>query len=76
MRLLSHGISQHGNEVESLFMQRISVMETNCAIQWIVIHLVDNVIHLLNNWGVESQEFYGNTVINMFIHGRLSFKLK
>ena len=29
----------------------ISVRETNCAIQWIVIYPVDSVIHLLNNWG-------------------------
>ena len=24
-----------------------------CAIQWIVIYLVDSVIHLLNNWGLK-----------------------
>ena len=27
-----------------------SVRETNCGIQWIVIYLVDSVVHLLNNW--------------------------
>ena len=32
-------------------IQRISVREANCAIQWIVIYPVDNVIHLLYNWG-------------------------
>ena len=28
----------------------ISVRETNCVIQWIVIYQVDNTIHLLRNW--------------------------
>ena len=32
-------------------IQRISIRETNCAIQWIVIYPVDSVIHLLYNWG-------------------------
>ena len=31
-----------------------SVRETNCAIQWIVIYLVDSVIHLVYNWGLMS----------------------
>ena len=30
-----------------------SVRETNCAIQWIVIYLVDSVVYLLNNWGLK-----------------------
>ena len=30
----------------------ISIRETNCAIQWIVIYPVDSVIHLLNNWAL------------------------
>ena len=30
---------------------RISIRETNCAIQWIVIYPMDSVIHHLNNWG-------------------------
>ena len=29
----------------------MSVSETNCTIQWIVIYPVDRVIHHLNNWG-------------------------
>ena len=31
-------------------IQRISVRETNCVIQWIVIYPVDSAIHLLNYW--------------------------
>ena len=31
-------------------IQRISIRETNCAIQWIEIYPVDSLIHLLNNW--------------------------
>ena len=30
-------------------IQRISIRETNCAIQWIEIYPVDSLIHLLNN---------------------------
>ena len=33
-------------------IQRISVRETNCPIQSIVIYPVDSVIHLLKNWGL------------------------
>jgi len=33
--------------------QGISVRETNCAIQWIVIYPVDSIIHVLNNWDLE-----------------------
>ena len=32
-------------------IQRISVRETNCVLQWIVIYPMDCVIHLSNNWG-------------------------
>ena len=32
-------------------IQRISIRETNCAIQRIEIYPVDSLIHLLNNWG-------------------------
>ena len=32
-------------------IQRTSVRETNCAMQWIVIFSMDCVSHLLNNWG-------------------------
>ena len=32
---------------------RISVSETECAIPWIVIYPVDNVIHILNKWGLD-----------------------
>ena len=31
-------------------IQWISVSETNCVIQWIVIYPVDNTIHHLRNW--------------------------
>ena len=31
-------------------IQCISIRETNCAIHWIGIYLVDSAIHLLNNW--------------------------
>ena len=31
-------------------IHRISIRETNCAIQWIVIYPVDCAIHLLGNW--------------------------
>ena len=34
-------------------IQRISIRETNCAIQWIEIYPVDSLIHLLNNWGLD-----------------------
>ena len=29
----------------------MSITETNCAIQWIVIYPVDSTIHFLNDWG-------------------------
>ena len=33
-------------------LQRRSIWETNCTIQWIEIYPAsDNAIHLLNNWG-------------------------
>ena len=32
-------------------MQRISISETNCAIQWIEIYPTDRGIHHFNNWG-------------------------
>ena len=32
-------------------IQRTSVRETNCVLQWVVIYSMDCVIHLLNNWG-------------------------
>ena len=45
------------------YLVDISHSETNyCCIQWIVIYLVDSVIHLLNNWG---QMFKPN--INTFV---------
>ena len=31
-------------------IQRISIREINCVVQWIVIDPVDGTIHLLNNW--------------------------
>ena len=33
-----------------LMAKWISVRETNCVIQWIVIYPVNNTIHLLRNW--------------------------
>ena len=35
-------------------IQRISIEETNCATHWIEIYPVDSVIHLLNNWILNS----------------------
>ena len=29
----------------------MSVKETNCTIHWIVIYLVESIIHRLANWG-------------------------
>ena len=35
-------------------IQRISIRETNCVIQWIVIcYPVDSAIQRLNNWGLD-----------------------
>ena len=34
-------------------IHRISIRETNCAIQWIVIYPVDCTIHLLGNWHLQ-----------------------
>ena len=31
-------------------IQRISIREINCVVQWIVIYPVDGTIYLLNNW--------------------------
>ena len=31
-------------------IQRISIREINCVVQWIVIYPVDGTINLLNNW--------------------------
>ena len=36
--------------IGKITIPRISVRETNCAIQWIVIYPVDSAIHLLINW--------------------------
>ena len=36
--------------IGKISIPRISVRETNCAIQWIVIYPVDSAIHLLINW--------------------------
>ena len=33
-------------------VQQISIRETDCIMQWIMIYSVDSVIHLLNNWGL------------------------
>ena len=38
---------QNGRRVTKVYK---SVRETNCGIQWIVIYLVDSVVHLLNKW--------------------------
>ena len=34
-------------------IHRISIRETNCTIQWIVIYPVDGAIHLFNIWHQE-----------------------
>ena len=34
-------------------IHQISISETNCTIQWIVIYPVDSAIHLFNNWHQE-----------------------
>ena len=34
-------------------IHRISIRETNCAIQWIVIYQEDSAIHLLGNWRLQ-----------------------
>ena len=34
-------------------IHRISIRETNCTFQWIVIYPVDSAIHLFNNWHQE-----------------------
>ena len=34
-------------------IHRISIRETNCTIQWIVIYPVDCAIHLLGNWRLQ-----------------------
>ena len=41
--------------------QWISHSETNCTIQWIMIYPVDNVNHLLNNWGQKYYYRFRNT---------------
>ena len=35
-------------------IQRTSIRESNCVIQWIEIHLVDSIIYLLNKWRQKS----------------------
>ena len=40
-------------------IQRISIRETNCAIQRIEIYPEDSLIHLLNNWGLVVYFCYG-----------------
>ena len=35
----------------------MSIRETNCIIQWIVIYPVGSVIYLLDNWGLMFKEY-------------------
>ena len=45
------------NASNKSFIQWISVNKTIYAIHWIVIYLVDSVIHPLNNWAVDIPQY-------------------
>ena len=47
------GVAQNlGNTIHGInYYPVISVRETDCIIQWMVIYPVDSIIHLLKNWG-------------------------
>ena len=44
--------------LDKITIQRRSIWETNCTIQWIEIYPAsDNAIHLLNNWGPDLKPY-------------------
>ena len=41
------------NRINHYPVDKISIIDINCVVQWIEIYLVDKVIYLLNNLGLQ-----------------------